>query len=610
MADHVFKYKDYDHWKKMHGDTDHGIFTVYKHSDEGGPGCTEVDIDFILGVVMSAFEPEEFARLKLLVAHSDSVGGGGAATGSKSVGDGAQKEEGRGDGGGSSGKTSAEGELAGCAKRQKQMPYVRLGKLKSGDSFPEGSHFDLTSDDDEVADVTVPRIVSAVPAVVSAPVKATTAWMGLSSTEKFAMLVAVREKLAKIGCRIVEVTQVQNRVKAMAHQFWAYNNNAEEADVVRVFHGTSVRSVASIVAQGLMMVKMVNTAFGNGIYSTNDFVTARNYASQRREHESDLQYVLALDLHPGHVHTFGSETRSYEFERLPCGKGYYNTKHIPSKKYYIAKEEAQLYVEAILVVKRVQVVVVETAETREAARLVAEGASDLAAVQQSNRALQHEIRKQQAIAAEAKRVEYRKEQDIAKRKLANERKQGTLLAKQSPIPKELQNLQSFVSRQTTICVGDTVTLVNLPSFYSHLDEALCVVRHIIQEPVALKSRWVIFVEPYDGQYNALILEKNLLNEKKNKGTGYTRYEGENLECFYMTSPSKVTRRDFETRFDCQHNKGSKRRIAAMELLKIGKDARDGAALGGGEGGSAGSGKAPAKSDKDSVSSGESDSDPD
>ena len=174
-----------------------------------------------------------------------------------------------------------------------------------------------------------------------------------------------------------------------------------------------------------------------------------------------------------------------------------------------------------------------------------------------------------------------------------------MLAKQSPIPKDLQNLESFTVRNTVIHRGDTVSLVNLPAIYEELEDALGIVRYIIREHKTLQSKWVVFVEPYDIKHHPLILKQNLLNEKKNKGTGYSRYGGERLECFLMIPTSKVKRDEFENRFDCQHSKGKKRRAAALVLVERAKAAYAArrAVGGGGEGASQrplskASGKAP------------------
>ena len=446
MSEGIFKYAEYDHWKKLPGDQDHGTISVYAHNEYGGPGCAEADINFVLGVIMSAIEPTEYARLNLPVEDSDSLLAGGAAAGGVL---GAQASAGAAGGGAS--KDDANG--YGASKQRKDIEYVRVGKFKSGHSFPQGSHFDLTSDDDEVAGVAVPTPKTVLPKQ--------TLWMRLSNTEKFAMLTAIREKMAKDGWGIAEIQQVQNRKKASLHQFWAHTNEMQDSPTVRVFHGTSVGSVPSIVAQGLILTKMTNAAYGSGIYSSNNFTTARNYAAQRREFSTKLQHILVLDLHAGLVKTLAIDARNYDFERLPGSNKYYNSRYVPWKNYYVAKEEAQLHLHAVLVVRPVEIVVVETEEMKEAARIHAAGAPARAAVIAQEHAVHLEQRKKEA----AERVQARIDLDIAKSKLAKDRRDATVLAKQSPIPKELQNLDSFATRKTIICRGDTVSLFNLPAIY-------------------------------------------------------------------------------------------------------------------------------------------------
>jgi len=128
-----------------------------------------------------------------------------------------------------------------------------VGKFKGGESSPQGSHFNLTNDDDEVVDLTPPRL----PSVKASNTKVAetlatkqTLWMRLLDKEKFSMIKAIREKLAKAGWKITEIQLVQNRKKASSHQFWSYTNEIKDAPSVRVFHGTSAESNPSIVAQG------------------------------------------------------------------------------------------------------------------------------------------------------------------------------------------------------------------------------------------------------------------------------------------------------------------------------------------------------------------------
>jgi len=630
-----FQYKQYEHWKKMPGDQDHGAITVYAHNEHGGRGCAETDVKFVLGVVMSAIEPKEYARLNLPVeaaggadhglasgaaaagtasndkgnggAASNDKGNGGAASNDKGSGGAASNDKGNGGAASNDKAVAVQKEGGATSKKHKDNDYVRVGNFQIGDLFPhQGSHFDLTSDDDEAAvptpAVSQPSVTgvtdSDAMAIESVPQKQTQ-YDRLSSTEMFAMLAAIREKMAKEGWGIAQIQQVQNRPKASSHQFWAHTNGFQNTPTVRVFHGTGERSVPSIVTQGLMLTKMANTAFGSGIYSSNDFQTARDYASQRQHNYSKLLHIMVLDLHTGLVQALTTSERHYDFERVPGTQKYYNSRYVPWKHYYVAKEEAQLHLHAVLVVRQLEVVAVETEETKEAARAHAAGAPARAAAVAQQHAVAQEHYKQQLAAAEAKREQHRKDMLMSKNKLKKEKKEATVLAKQSPIPENLQNLDNFYVGKTVIHRGDTVSLMNLPAIHEKLEGALCIVRYIIREPQTLLGKWVVFVEPYDKKHHPLILKQNLLNEKKNKGTGYSRYGGEGLERFLMVSTNKVKRDDKETRFDCQHSKGKKRRAAAMELVFRAESAYAArrAIVGGGEGAiqpplSKASGKAP------------------
>ena len=448
MSEGIFKYAEYDHWKKLPGDQDHGSIPVYAHCKHGGPGCAEADVNFVLGVIMSAIEPTEYARLNLSVETAGGVDHGLASGGAVAGGASKGKQNG---GEESSGWAVGVGGGGARSKKRKDIDYVRVGKFKSGDSFPEGSHFDLTSDDDEVA---VPNPAVSQPSLQSvkeSDAKASeteppkqTLWMRLSSTEKFAMLEGIREKMAKEGWEIAQIQQVQNRKRASSHQFWAHINETQDTPTVRVFHGTSMRSVPSIVAQGLMLTKMANAVYGSGIYSSNDFATARHYASQRREYNSKLQHILVLDLHAGLVQCLTSDAQNYDFERLPGGHRYYNSRYVSWKHYYVAKEEAQLHLHAVLVLQQLEIVVEETEEMKEAARIHAAGAPVRAAViAQETEKVKEAARihaagapgraavinqehavylEQEATAAKAKRKQARKDLHIAKRKLAKERR--------------------------------------------------------------------------------------------------------------------------------------------------------------------------------------------
>jgi len=573
MSGGSFEFRPYEHWEKLPGDQDHGALTVYAHNENGGPGCAETHVKFVLGVVMSAIEPEEFARLNLPV---EAAGGAdhGLASGGAAAGA-ASNDKGNGGAASSVKAAAVEKEGGATSKKRKDTDYVRVGNLKSGDSFPQGSYFDLTSDDDTESAVPPPAVSqpsvagvtdSDAMAIETVPPKQTL-WDGLSNTEMFAKLAAIREKMAKEGLGIAQIQQVQNKMKASSHQFWAHTNGFQDTPTVRVFHGTTERSVPSIVTQGLMLTKMANTAFGSGIYSSNDFQTARDYALQRRDNYSKLLHIMVLDLHTGHVQALTTPARNYDFERVPGTQKYYNSRYVPWKHYYVAKEEAQLHLHAVLVVRQLEVVAVETEEMKEAARAHAAGAPARKAAAAQQHAVAQEQHKQQLAAAEAKREQARKDLLVTKNKLKKEKREATVLAKQSPIPENLQNLENFFIGKAVIHRGDTVSLMNLPDIYKKLEDALGIVRYIIREPKTLQSKWVVFVEPYDKKHHPLILKQNLLNEKKNKGTGYSRYGGEGLECFLMLSTNKVKRDDKETRFDCQHSKGKKRRAAAMELVE-------------------------------------------
>ena len=454
-----FQYTPYEHWKNMPGDQDHGAITVYAHNEHGGRGCAETDVKFVLGVVMSAIEPEEYARLNLPVEAADGADHGlasgtaaaGAASNDKGNGGAASNDKGNGGAASNDKAVAVQKEGGARSKKHKDTDYVRVGKFKSGDPFPQGSHYDLTSDDDEAA-VPTPALSqpsvtgvtdSHAMAIESVPLKQTQ-WDRLSSTEMFAMLAAIREKMAKEGWGIAQIQQVQNRLKASSHQFWAHTNGFQDTPPVRVFHGTGERSVPSIVTQGLMLTKMANTAFGSGIYSSNDFATARHYASQRREYNSKLQHILVLDLHAGLVQCLTSDARNYDFERLPGGHRYYNSRYVSWKHYYVAKEEAQLHLHAVLVLQQLEIVVEETEEMKEAARIHAAGAPARAAViAQETEKVKEAARihaagapgraavinqehavylEQEATAAKAKRKQARKDLHIAKRKLAKERR--------------------------------------------------------------------------------------------------------------------------------------------------------------------------------------------
>jgi len=156
MSEGSFKYADYGHWKKLPGDQDHGAITVYAHGEHGGPGCAETDVRFVLGVIMSAMESEQCARLNLPVEAAGGADHGMASGGAAACA--ASKDKGNGGGASSVKAVSVEEEGGARSKKRKDTDYVRVGNLKSGDSFPQGSHFDLTSDDDDEVAVPTPAV--------------------------------------------------------------------------------------------------------------------------------------------------------------------------------------------------------------------------------------------------------------------------------------------------------------------------------------------------------------------------------------------------------------------------------------------------------------------
>jgi len=549
------------HWKEM--SEVFGRFSVYSHFPRTGACVKASDIDFVSDLMKSCFgsnlslEDDDgsgagSSSLEIPVWSGAAVGGAAlpVLADSTAVSSGLQRS-GAAAGGAAlpvladSTAVSSGLERSGAAGGNNgggSGKFLIVKRLKTGvyAPLPKTNFFDLTWSSDDEHDVdpgTTLRLSKRKDqGLVKPPLKQSSV---KTLGAKMKILQTLIDHQAEKCLHVVEIEQIQNKSSLFMQRLHSQNHELGDSGLVRVYHGSAHKSLQSIVGEGLSGKFGKRKAYGPGIYLTPDFNIALGYARNVSDANGN-SYVLVLQYQLGRIkqirypgdHTFDDGAG-----------GFFNTKEVRSEKYYIASNDSQVLLTAIVAVKHVDKVVVETAAMKQAALAAAEQLEQDRQTRLQN--AREAAQKWQDGAQERQKrfVEAQELLDIERTK----HKERILQQKKESLPPSNTNLQD----SGAVRLHDSVMLQKMFIKHRHLNNEMGIVRLIVRETERNGGKTFVMVELYNAARHAAISQNNVKNETRLGQTGYSRY-GDNMRHHYFICNSKQIERDSTTKaFDEQ-----------------------------------------------------------